>query len=91
MYAVAVKIVKKYHLHGLRATGLPGGLGPGYFLRGCWPSLCKPPIDKCLADIKWRIIHRFTGRDTCLTLIKQGLQSIPVEADKNCNVEDQET
>uniref|UniRef100_A0A0E9RCD5 Uncharacterized protein n=1 Tax=Anguilla anguilla TaxID=7936 RepID=A0A0E9RCD5_ANGAN len=46
LYLVAVKVHHQATLRKVKPSGWPGDLGPGSYLRGCWRSLYKPPIEK---------------------------------------------
>lgn len=53
--------------------GVAGELGPSFSLRGCRRSQYKPPIEKRIVDLQWRIIHRLIATNRYVSLLDPSL------------------
>ncbi len=55
IYMTCVKVTHQTVLKRVRVGRWTDVFGPDF--RGSWRSLYKPPIEKCTADLQWRLVH----------------------------------
>ena len=56
-YLTCVKVTHRQTLRGMNASRWDGFFGPGSTPIGRWRSLYKPPVEKRVGDLQWRIVH----------------------------------
>lgn len=56
-YHLCMKVSNLHSLVGVKVSRWTEFFGRGSSPRGCWQSLYKPPIDKRVGDLQWRLIH----------------------------------
>ena len=57
LYCSCVKVLNCRSLEGVRESRWTEVFGSDYSPSGSWRVLYKPPVEKRMADIQWRIIH----------------------------------
>ena len=56
-YLTCVKVTHRNALAGMKASRWDRFFGPGPSPKGSWGSLYKPPVEKRVGDLQWRIVH----------------------------------
>ena len=57
VYLTCVKVAHRRSLGGMKASRWDEFFGPGSTPKGSWRSLYKPPVEKRVGDLQWRIVH----------------------------------
>lgn len=69
MYYIIVETIHKDSLRRQKDSRWPDLLIPDFLVRDRWRTQYKPAVEKCTADLQWRIIHGAIATDGHVTLL----------------------